>query len=255
MDNIVLMRQVPDIVEELVIDPERMGLDLDEVSFVTNELDEHALEQAILMKEQHGGKVSVLSVGGEEARGALAMAVAKGADVALHVVLEEQGQSDNHRLATFLAGMIKGWNFDLLLTGVQAVDDLDGSLGSLLATHLAMPYVGGLAAVEADPHNQRTMVHKEFPGGLLAKLEVTFPAILGIQSANQPPRYVPVSKVMQARKAMEVEALEEELPETSGLSIIQMALPEPSQRAKMLEGEADEIVDQLAVLLQERGLL
>ncbi len=151
MDMIVLMKQVPDVVEELVIDDGGKALDPDEVMYIPNELDEHALEQALLLKERHGGKITVISVGGDEARDALASAVAKGADKAIYVEVDMEGQCDNHKLASHLDGTIKERSFDLLLTGVQAVDDIDGSLGGLLATHLDLPEIGGLAKVRADP--------------------------------------------------------------------------------------------------------
>lgn len=255
MDLIVLMKQVPDVVEELVIDDDGKALDADEVMYIPNELDEHALEQALLLKERHGGKVTVISVGGDEAKEALASAVAKGADAAIYVEAEMEGQTDNHKLASHLDGIIRGRHFDLLLTGVQAVDDLDGSLGGLLATHLALPYVGGLAKVTADPGQQITLVEKEFPGGLLGELEVAFPAILGVQSAEQPPRYVPISKVMQTKKTLELEELAGELPDVSGLAIQEMVLPEPAERAEMLEGDGEAVAARIVQLLQERGLI
>ncbi len=255
MDLIVLMKQVPDVVEELVIDDDGKALDTDEVMYIPNELDEHALEQALLLKEQHGGKITVISVGGDEAKDALASAVAKGADEAVYVEAEMEGQCDNHKLASHLDGIIKGRTFDMLLTGVQAVDDIDGSVGSLLATHMDLPYVGGLAKVSADPGRRVTTVEKEFPGGLLGEMEVTFPAILGVQSAEQPPRYVPVSKVMQTKKTLEVEELGDELPEVSGLAIQEMVLPEPAERAEMLEGDGEDVAARIVELLQERGLL
>ncbi len=255
MDILVLMRQVPDVVEELVISDEGKGLDPDEVMYIPSELDEHALEQALILKEKHGGKIIVISVGGDEAKDALASAMAKGADEAVYVEAEMEGQGDNHKLASHLTGIIKERTFDMLFTGVQAVDDLDGNLGGLLAMHLAMPYVGGLANVEVDPGRQVSIVEKEYPGSILAKMEVSFPSVLGIQSAEQPPRYVPVSKVMQTKKAMQVEEVAMVLPDISGLAIKEMILPEPAERAEMFEGDGDEIAEKIAKILQERGLI
>ncbi len=253
MKYLVLQRQVPDVVEELVIADDRKALDEDEVMYITNELDDHALEQALLLKERHGGQVTVMSVGGTDARDALATAMAKGADRAVLVAVEREGHADNHQLAAYLTGFVREQDCDLILTGVQTVDELDGSLGGLLAHHLGMPYVGGLAAVELEA--ETTTVRKEYPGGLLAEMAVTSPAVLGIQSAEQPPRYVPISKVMQMKRTLEPQEFKESLPDVRGLAISGITMPEPAERAEMLGDDEEEVADRIVGLLRERGVV
>ncbi len=79
--------------------------------------------------------------------------------------------------------------------------------------------------------------------------------MLGVRWAEQPPRCVPVSKVMQTKKTLELEELNDELPDVSGLAIQEMILPEPTERAEMLEGDGEGIADRIVQILQERGLL
>ena len=251
----VILRQVPDIVEELTIAEDARTLDESEIRYVTNELDEHALEQALILKQRHGARVTVFGVGGTEARDALASSVAKGADEAVFVPLEFKDRGDSHKLAAHLAASLRQGSFDLILTGLQAIDQVDGSLNGLLAAYLSLAHVGGLTAVDVVPGGGKAAVKKEYPGGCLGAMEVTLPAVLGIQSAEQPPRYVPVSKVMQAKKSLQVKEVKTPVPEIAGVHVSQLLKPEAGSRAKMLDGDEESVAAEIASLLKERGLL
>src|SRR3990170_6900625 len=193
----VVLRQVPDVVEELVIAPDGRSLSEDDVMYVTSEGDDHALEQALILAGRHKASVTAIGVGGDEARDALATAVAKGADGVVFVPVPFESRGDNHRLAAHLAPAIKSGAYDLVLTGAWAADQLDAGLGGLLAVLLSLPYVGGLASVTVEPGGMKASVHKEFAGGRLGAMEIVLPAVLGIQSAEQPARYAAVSKISQ----------------------------------------------------------
>jgi electron transfer flavoprotein beta subunit len=251
----VIIRQVPDVVEELVIAEDGRSLSEDDVMYITNELDDHALEQALILKGRHGAHVAAYGIGGSEARDALATSVAKGADEAVYVPLEFKDRGDNHKLAMHLASLLRDGGFDLILSGMQAADQVDGSLGGLLASHLSMPYVGGLVGVDMPPGGGKATVKKEYPGGRIGVMDVTSPAVLGIQSSEQPPRYVPVSKVMQAKKTLQVKELKTPVPGVAGVHITQLQKPEAGARAKMLEGDEAKVAAGIAGLLKERGLL
>ncbi len=251
----VILRQVPDVVEELVIAEDGRSLSEDDVMYVTNEMDEHALEQALILKGRHAARVTALGVGGDEARDALATSVGKGADEAVLIPLDFKDRGDNHKLASHLTPTIREGGFDLILTGMQAADQVDGALGGLLASHLAMPYVGGLAAVDVDAGRGRAIVKKEYAAGRLGVMEVALPAVLGIQSSEQPPRYVPVSKVMQARKAMQAREVRTPVPDVTGVRVTSLSKPATGARAKMLEGDEEAVAAGIVSLLKERGLL
>lgn len=251
----VILRLVPDVVEELVIADDGRSLAEDEIMYITNELDEHALEQALLLKERRGARLTAIGVGGDEARDALATAVAKGADEAVYVPLEAQDRADSHRIGAHLAGLLRQERFEVLLAGTQSIDELDGSLGGILASHLGLPYVGGLAAVDTDPSGSKATVKKEFPGGRLAVLEVSLPAVLGIQAAEQPPRYAAVSRIMQVKKSLQVKEWKAPVPDVVGVRITGLAKPEAAGRAEMIPGDAESVAARIARLLQERGLL
>lgn len=147
------------------------------------------------------------------------------------------------------------FSFDLILTGVRAIDDLDGSLGGLLAGYLNLPYVGLVRKVEMTDGTATAVVQKEFPGGYAAEMEVKLPAVLGIQAAEQPPRYVPVSRLRQVMKAAKVEEQEAALPVTVALEVGRLFKPEEGAGATMLSGTPEEIARRMVSLLSDRRLV
>ncbi len=254
MHVVVVQRMVPDVVEELELAPDGLSLKEESIRYITNELDEHALEQALILKERAQAKVTVIVVGVREADNALASAVAKGADEGVKVVSDFGRWRDNHRLASLLALSLKEMEYDLVLTGVMAIDDLDGSLGGILAGHLDLPYTGSASKVAVEPGASKAVVEKEYPGGLLGVMEVSLPAVIGIGSAERPPRYVPVSKVRMAMRSLAPKEIPGAPEAVSGLKIIEMARPEVS-KAEMIEGSPEEIADRMVAILKESGLL
>jgi electron transfer flavoprotein beta subunit len=161
---------------------------------------------------------------------------------------------DNHKLARTLAEAVKELSPDLILTGVQAHNDLDGAVGPLVASYLEMPYVGYLSGVEIE--NGTCVVRKEFAGGLIGELQVTLPSVLGIQAAESPPRYVAVSKVRQAMKTVTLdEQAAAEVDGDSGVTVARMYQPEGGEQAEMIEGDIDQIADRLVELLRDSGAI
>lgn len=253
MNIIVLAKLVPDLVEELTIDDSGAALDLTFARWIINEFDDHAIEQGILLKERHGGTVTVLAPDLDGADDVLFTAAAKGADR----LIKLRGDfitANNHALARVVATAVKELGADLILTGVQAHNDLDGSVGPMLAECLGMPYVGYVSRVSVS--DGKSLVRKEYPGGLLAEMEVTNPAVLGIQAAEQPPRYVAVSKVRQAMKTSSIEEQDAaNLDPCGGPSVGRMFQPEATSQAEMIEGSPEEIADKLVNLFKELGVL
>jgi electron transfer flavoprotein beta subunit len=250
----VILRQVPDVVEELVIAADGRSLDEDEVMPITNEADEHALEEALILKSRHGARVTAIAAGGQEARDALATAVAKGADEAIRVDVPFEYAGDNVRLASVLGPGLKSAGYDLILTGVWAADQMDAGLAGLLAVDLALPYMGGVTAISLEGSGDRGTVRKEFPGGRLGVFEVSMPSVIGIQSAEQPPRYVPVSRVMQAKKALQAKEQKEPPEVVAGVRPSKLVKSGSSARAEMLPGDVKQAAEQIVRILRERGI-
>ena len=257
MNIIVPVKMVPDLVEELSIDPSGAALDNTWMRLILNEFDDHAIEQAILLKERLGGQVTVIAPDAPDTDDALFTALftaaAKGADRFIKLVDGAESLS-NHAIAQAMATIIKAEAPDLILTGVQSHNDLDGQVGPLLAEMLSMPYVGYISAVNVE--NKMATVTKEYPGGLLADFMVELPAVLGIQASDEPPRYVAFTKV---RQAMQTTSIEErdigELDLSGGVTVSRMFQPEVGERAEMIEGKPEEIALRLVEILQEHDVL
>jgi electron transfer flavoprotein beta subunit len=253
MNIVVLVKLVPDLVEELVIDESGAALDQTWMRLVINEFDDHAIEQAILIKERWGGLVTVVTPDMEGAEDVLFTAAAKGAD-SLVKLSGDFEKVNNHALARVFSASLPSLQPDLILTGVQAHNDLDGSLGPLVAGFLSMPYIGYISCASVE--NGKVSVHKEYPGGLIGEIEVACPAVLGIQAAEQPPRYVAVSKVRQAMKMASIDEISiDDLDLSCAPEIDQLFQPEVGERAKMIEGSIDEVADQLVLIFKEIGAL
>src|SRR4030042_411508 len=185
MNIIVPVKLVPDLVEELTIDASGTALDTAWLRLIINEFDDHAIEQAILLKERTGAHVTVLSTNVEGVEDILFTAAAKGADRLIKINGDLESGVNNHALARAMASIIRDLKPDLILTGVQAHNDLDGSIGPLLAEHLGMPYIGYVSGVNVSGEN--VIVRKEYPAGLIGEMQALLPALLGIQAAEQPP--------------------------------------------------------------------
>ncbi len=259
MNILVILKMVPDVVEELEVADDGKSLDLEFLRLIVNDRDDHALEQALLLKEQVGGTLTVLALDAPDIDDAIFAGVAKGADRAIKIEDVDE-RLTSRAAASVLAGTLPSIDdlmpVDLILTGCQAIDDLDGSIAPLVAHALGLPYVGLVTGVRPNESAKEMTVLKEFSGGVRGEYRVGLPAVLGIQAAEKPPRYVPVSKLRAAMMSTELETvpatIEKAAPE---IEVVSMARPEVAERAEILSGSADDIVDQLADILKDNGIL
>lgn len=253
MNIIVPIKQVPDLVEELELNDDGTDVDREFIKFVLNEWDDQAIEEALLVKEASGATVTVVALDDPEVDQALYTAVAKGADRAVKLTGAPEGWIDSHGRAAALASWISTQPYDLVLSGVQAPDDLDGQTPPLLADRLGVPYVSVVVGVEAKEGAAK--VTQEFGGGRSAELEVRLPAVLGIQAARQSPRYAPITRVRQAMQAGGITEVPAEVSSGSGLSVRRLYAPEKSGHAEMLTGAADDVAARIVELLRAKGLI
>jgi electron transfer flavoprotein beta subunit len=251
---VVPIKFVPDLVEELSIDASGAALDSSWLRLIINEFDDHAVEQAILVKERGGGEVTVIALDAEGVDDFLFTAAAKGADRLIKLTGDFGSGLNSHASARALVDLIREIQPDLILTGVQAHNDLDGSAGPLLAEILDMPFVGYIAS--AAINDGKVIARKEYPGGIIAEMEVKLPAVLGIQAAEQPPRYVAYSKINQIMKTAKIEErAASNLDFSGGATVNRMFKPEPAQRAEIIEGSPEEVADRMLGIFKELGVL
>jgi electron transfer flavoprotein beta subunit len=253
MNIVVLAKLVPDLVEELEIDDRGTSLDMTWLRLIINEFDDHAIEQAILIKERISATVTIVAPDIEGVDDILFTGAAKGADRLIKITGDYESGVNNHALARALTNVIKDLGPDLILVGVEAHEDSDGSIGPLLAGYLDLPYIGYVAGVEVS--DGTIMVAKEYPGGLSAQMDVKLPTVLGIQVAEEPPRYVAVSKVRQAMKTVNIEEIEAgEFDLAGGPTFDRMYQPEVGKGAEILEGDLDDVADRLINIFKDLGV-
>ncbi len=184
MKIIVPLKQVPDLVEDLEVDGSGTQLDFEELKMKLNEFDDHALEEALLLKEDCGADVVALAVEGAETDRMLFTALAKGADEAVKIAGADPN-AGNAVLGHVFAEAARQLGGDLILTGVQSAGDRDGQLGPIMAARMGIPAVSVVTGVTVAGNT--AALKKEYSGGIMAGFEVEMPAVLGIQAARQAP--------------------------------------------------------------------
>jgi electron transfer flavoprotein beta subunit len=255
MNIVVVLRQVPDLIEPLEVVSSGTALDLDTATFILNECDDHALEQALLLKEAHGGGITVLAMDFGDVDNTLYTAAAKGADRIIKITAEDGTPPPPRGAASVYAEAVKPLAADLVLVGVQAHDELDGGVAPFLAAALGWPYLSVIRGVQTGAEAGTVIASKEFPGAVMARMSVKLPAVLGILGAEQPPRYVPVSRIRAAMKATQFEEQAATAPSGEPLfAVARLYPPESGKRAEMISGSEADVAARIAEILAEKGL-
>jgi len=213
-----------------------------------NEWDACAVEEAIQIRERLGeGEVVVVTVGDEEAEGALRRCLAMGADRAVRVDADPR---DPIATARALAEVVAAESPNLVLTGVQSADSVQGSTGVALAELLGLPRVAVVTKVEWSGSGPAT-VDRELEGGLVEVVEVDTPAVLTIQTGINQPRYANLRAIKQAEQ-QEIALVEPAGGGEPAYRVRRMFSPPRGEGAEMLSGAPAEIAQRIADLVQER---
>jgi len=253
MNLLVVLRMMPDPAGELELADDGLDLDREWLDLRLNDFDDHALEEAVLLKEAAGAKVTAAAIG-EGGHRILQMALARGAD---HAVLIEQddeadGMISSRSLARTVADLAGARDIDLVLTGVQSPEDLFGQLAPYVGALLDWPCVSATSGVAVDEKGLH--VKQECGGGATAHYAVALPAVLGVQTASKAPRYVSRSKLREASKAEIGTVAASDSPLTQGSRIVKLRHPERAGGGVRLGDNPEEVADAVAALLVEHGL-
>ena len=217
---VVLIKQTFDTEEKIVLT--HSGIDDRDAKLVVNPYDEYALEEALRLRELHGGEVIAVACGPERAQEALRTALAVGADEAIRL---DSGalSDDSHCTAAALAELIQPLKPDLVLAGLFAVDSGAGSTALQLAQRLGLPHAAavvkvtitaaaGLESDQAQPPIQAehyALVERDVEGDTETVL-LPLPALLTAQQGLNEPRYPSLPGIMKAkRKPLRIVTLEE----------------------------------------------
>ena len=251
MKIIVAIKQVPERDARIRIDSSGRWIALDEIEFRMNESDAYALEEALLLKEAHGGEVIVLSAGPERVGQTIREALAKGADRGIHILSDTLADYDALGVARLMAEAIREENADLILTGLQS-DDLGlGQTGVILAELLAIPHSSLILKIEKTDVGIRVL--RELEDGWFQQIEMPTPALLTIQSGNTRLRYATLMGIKKAKskELRAVEAASLGVPAAPCVVLDSIALPSRQKTTQMLTGSPAEAAAKLVEKLQQ----
>jgi electron transfer flavoprotein beta subunit len=240
MKIIVAIKQVPERDAPIHIDAGGKWIEEANIQWAMNESDAYALEEALQLKEKHGGEVVVLSAGPERAGTTIREALAKGADRAIHIACDDLGDRDALGVARLLAAAIKPENPDLLLTGLQSDDLGYGQTGVILAELLGLPHASLILHVEKT--DAGLTVKRELEEGWFQDIELPIPAVLSMQSGGSKLRYATLMGIKRARtkEVRTLSAAELAAPVASSALLERIALPQKQKSTQILSGTVKE---------------
>jgi electron transfer flavoprotein beta subunit len=208
---LVTAKRVEDPESKIRVKPDATGIVTDGVNYKLNPFDEIAVEEALRLKETHGGEVVVASIGGEKSRTELRAALAMGADRA--ILLRHDGPLDPVVVSALLGKLVEGEKPDLVLLGKQSIEDDQNQVGQYLAARLGLPQATSASkhesleseaeqkkqpGVKLAADGKRVTVVREVDGGV-ETLDVALPAVVTVDLRLNKPRFASLPGIMKAK--------------------------------------------------------
>ncbi|PIS28207.1 electron transfer flavoprotein subunit beta [Candidatus Saganbacteria bacterium CG08_land_8_20_14_0_20_45_16] len=260
MNIIVCIKQVPNTTE-VKINPETNTLVREGVPSVVNPFDENAVEAALKLKEKHGGKVTVITMGPPQAAEALKTTIAMGVDEVYLISDRAFAGSDTWATSYTLSQAIKKiGDYNLILCGKQAIDGDTAQVGPGIAEWLNIPQVTFAVKLEVEGNKAKVERMLEEVNEVI---ECPLPAVITVVKQINEPRMPSLKGMMRAKKA-EIKTLTaqdiEGDPKNMGLNgsptqVVKIFTPPPKEGGEILEGEPSEIVDKLISKIRERKIV
>ena len=260
LNIVVCLKQIPNPDLQFQIAADGKDIRRDALNYKLNGADEYALEEAVRLKETHGGRVVALTLGPKRAEQMLREALAKGADEAARVTYDDPAAFDVGKNARLLAAAVRTLPHDLVLTGVQSDDYGNSATGGLMAGLLKLPHASVVTRVAFA--GGRLEVACELEGGLQRVVALPTPALLSIQFGANTPRYAPLPAIMKASRQPIEEVKSGDLGEPTWdafrgpyvLSVRKVSHPAAKGRAEMIAGKIVDQAKTVARLLREKGV-
>jgi len=260
MEILVCVKRVPDTAEnEIEVNGDGTDIERDDLVYSVNEWDNYAVEEAIQIRDNVGGSVTVVTVGDEESEEVVRREMAMGADNGVLLSDDAFEESDGKGIATLLKAAVEKGKYDLILTGAQA-DAGAAQVGGMLAAMLDMPYASLVNKIDIVD-DQKIKVGREIEGGNQEMNEIDLPCVLSIQTGINEPRYVGIRGI---RKVASVEipvhgagdlGVAADSVGQAGAKVkrLDYFVPDLGEGAEMLEGSTEEIIEKLIELLKAKG--
>jgi electron transfer flavoprotein beta subunit len=248
----VCVKAVPDTETKIAIATDKVHIESTGVRFITSPYDEFAIEEALKLKEKHGGQTVGFSLGGNEVTDVLRDSLARGLDEAVHLKDDLFQDLDPLSTAKALAAAIKGGGFDLILCGQQGVGGDNNQVPSILAELLDLPQATVVVKLEVD--GNKFKAEREIEGAHEI-VEGTLPAVISAQKGLNEPRYPSIKGVMAARrkeiavKDAQSLGIQEDVS-VRKVKLVEISPPPPRSQGKRIEGDAEAQAKTLAQLLR-----
>jgi electron transfer flavoprotein beta subunit len=246
MDSIVCIKRVPDSAAKIRIAADGKSIEPAGVDYVISPYDEIALEQAIQLKEAHGGTVTVVCLGFAEATKEIRQALAMGADKAV-LIKDGGGSRGPLGIARALADAIRDRPCDALFFGRQSIDADNSAVGVMVARLLDLPCV--TLVTKLTIADGTATVHRESEAGTEV-VEVRLPAAFTAQRGLAEPRYPAIKGIMMAKKKP-IEELD--APAPAGTLNLEKLTPPAERTGGKIVGEGVEAVPELVRLLRQEA--
>ena len=250
----VCIKQVPTRDWQPRLTDDKTWIREQDASFEMNEPDAYALEEALRLKEKHGGEVVVCSAGPARVGQVIREALARGADRAIHVDDEAMASADAFATSGALAAAMKDERFDLVLTGLQSDDQGFAQVGVILAERLGRPHATIIMEVQVQDSSLR--VKRELEGGWFQWVAMPLPAVLTIQSGINQLRYATLKGIMAAKKKEIRKVAPPSLPAGASApkqKILSLYVPEKGKKTQMLGGSPAEAAKELVRKLRDEA--
>lgn len=257
MKIVVCVKAVPDTETKIAIAPDKRNIDFTGVRFIISPYDEFAVEEALRLKEKHGGETTAISMGGSEVTDVLRDTMARGIDNAIHLKDDQFQGLEPLDTAKVLSAAIKNGGYDLVLCGQQGAGGDNSQVPSMLSELLDLPQTTVVVKLEIE--GNKFKAEREIEGAHEI-VEGSLPAVISTQKGLNEPRYPSIKGVMAARRKEIVvkDASHLELKELLGggkhkVKIKEMMLPPPRPSGKKLEGDPETQVKTLVTLLRSEA--
>lgn len=248
---VVLVKQVPDM--NAVRVDRASGKPILSGQNVISSFDENAIEEALRLKEQHGGEVIALTVGPPSVKDAISRSLAMGADRGVIIPLDDPNGLDSLALAELIVAKVRTIDFDIILAGQYSDDQATGQVGSQVAELLGIPQVGSITKVEAN--GETLTVGRDTEDGRQS-IEVRTPVLLMAQVGLNEPRYPSLKGIMAAKKKPVEQAAPESVDRADRVTWGEPFVPERGTTGRILQDvPAAEAARELVSWLREQKLI
>lgn len=250
----VCLKAVPDTETKISVAADKLNIDTNGVKFIASPYDEYAVEEALRLKEKHGGETAVISLGGDECTDVIRDSLARGVDTGTHLKDAQFVNLDPLSTARVLACAIKDGGYDLVLCGQQGVGGDNNQVPSILAELLDWPQATVVVKLEIDGSTFKAEREIE---GAHEFIEGTLPAVISAQKGLNEPRYSSIKGVMAARKkeiaVKDAAALGIEGTIARKVKMKELSLPPIRPSGKKIEGDAGTQAKTLVELLRSEA--